>query len=454
MKKIIAVSAGQEALKKEDNIIRHKIKYLNYGLLGLATILNDIFNFDIAVFQADYGTVDELIEKIESSGIDICVDCEYFLLSIPSYYSISWCRKFCEIIKKRYNKKIIVGGRWVVDENINWIQDKLKNVDIVMEGFGEKELSIFFDKQIGSMISDGKDKCFDWLNFKLLFNYQEYQPCIEISRGCGAGCQFCADKNNKRISNKPINLIMNELDYIESIYDGFSVYFEAPHFNFEKNWTDELCKTMMLRKKSFTWRCTTRIESVPLEQLGNLREIGLKVLDLGLESASRKQLINMKKTNNPEKYLEIAEKILLECKKNDIWVKFNLLLYAGETYETIDETQKWIKEHSELIKDVSVSSLIYYKNMKNISEILELGARIPTGKSIEESGYINLDLSSEIDFETAREFAIKIPRIVANQRDFYDIKTISYFSSKYTYSQFIEDLKLCNMLKLPFRVDE
>lgn len=245
---------------------------------------------------------------------------------------------------------------------------------------------------------------------------------------------------------------MEEIRYIESLYDKFSIYFEAPHFIFEKEWTDAFCKAMQHRQKQFMWRCTTRVESVPLDQLAKLHETGLKVLDIGLESASRQQLINMKKTQKPDQYLALAEKILQECEKNDIWVKFNLLLYAGETYETIEETEKWLQSYKELIKDISVSSLVYYKNMKNISEILALGASIPSQQNIDRYGYVNLDLSPEIDFESACKYTISIPQKIANQRDFYDIKSISYFSSEYTYEQFKEDIRLCNREELPFSI--
>lgn len=452
MKKVLAISAGQEISKKEENIIRKKIKYLNYGLLGLTTIMHDKLEIDVTVFQADYITVEELIEQIEKAGIDIERECECFFLSIPSFYSLSWCQKFCYLIKFQYNKIVIAGGRWVVDGNVEWIRKKLKYVDIIIEGFGESKLNGLFRRMPNIQIPDGRKNCFNRLDFKLLNNYQTYQPCIEISRGCGSGCQFCADRNNRRVPNKKVGILMEEIRYIESLYDKFSIYFEAPHFIFEKEWTDAFCKAMQHRQKQFMWRCTTRVESVPLDQLAKLHETGLKVLDIGLESASRQQLINMKKTQKPDQYLALAEKILQECEKNDIWVKFNLLLYAGETYETIEETEKWLQSYKELIKDISVSSLVYYKNMKNISEILALGASIPSQQNIDRYGYVNLDLSPEIDFESACKYTISIPQKIANQRDFYDIKSISYFSSEYTYEQFKEDIRLCNREELPFSI--
>jgi hypothetical protein len=49
-------------------------------------------------------------------------DIDAILLSVPSYYSISWCAEFCRIIKEKYNKEIIVGGRWVVDNKTEWVK--------------------------------------------------------------------------------------------------------------------------------------------------------------------------------------------------------------------------------------------------------------------------------------------------------------------------------------------
>ena len=453
MKKVIAISAGHDSTKKTDSIIRKRIRYLNYGLLGLSTILKHQGNIDIVVYQADSYSVELLLELIEQSGIDIINDCECFLLSIPSYYSMSWCTRFCEMVKQKYHKTIIVGGRWVVDNHTDWVKKQLKYVDIIIEGFGEQKIAQLFSIPNWDKVPDGSTKCFDWIDYKLLYDYKKFQPCIEISRGCGAGCQFCADKYNKRLRNKPIGLIMSELDYLDQLYTHYSVYFEAPHFSFEQAWVNQLCDSLLSRDRHFMWRCTSRVESVPTSLLSKMSDAGLKVLDIGLESASFQQLINMNKTKHPEKYLELAEKLLLACADNNIWVKFNLLLYAGETYDTINETTKWLLDRKELIKDVSVSSLVYYFNMDSISELQKMGASIPVGEDITKTGYVDLNLSDSINRDTAKMFSVEIPKLIANQRDFYDIKAISYFEPDYTYSDFIQDLKACNPSDLPFSID-
>ncbi len=452
MKKVIAVSAGHLKTKKGSNPIRNHIRYLNYGLLGLATILRHHGNIDITVFQADNCTVNDIFGVIEQSGINIHNDCECFLLSIPSYYSITWCIQFCKIAKQEYGKTIIVGGRWVVDNHVEWIRDKLKYADIIIEGFGERKLAAYFSFPGWELIPDGSKKCFDWLDYELLYDYEKYQPCIEISRGCGAGCQFCADKNTMRLSNKPIEIIINELNNLDQVFGDYSVYFEAPHFIFEKQWIAQLCKSILSRETAFKWRCTSRVETVPIKMLPLMKDAGLKILDIGLESASKQQLLNMHKTGNPEHYLEKAEELLIACRQNNIWVKFNLLLYAGETHATVDETTLWLVNHRDLIKDISVGSLVYYYNMDSLSDLLSLGATIPDEGQITNTGYIDLNLSPEIDSEEAKRISVMMPKFIATQKDFYDVKAISYFERGYSYSDYLKDLARCDPSELPFTI--
>lgn len=453
-KTIIAVSAGQETPKKADNIINRHVRYLNYGLLGLVTLLKEQLGLDVIMIQGNYDSPEMVLDKLCSSGLNIERDCECFLLSIPSVYSIPWCQKFCKLIKSRYGAKIIVGGRWVVDNNSAWIQSKLRFVDLIIEGFGESRLiELFQPVDEHFEVPNGEIKVFDTLNYELLHNFLEYQPSIEISRGCGSGCSFCADKNTKRLPNKPVNMIMNELDYLESLFYNFSVYLEAPHFNFYRDWLDEFHKKIILRKVQPTWRCTTRVEAIPINQLKKLSETGLKVLDIGLESASKEQLIAMKKTREPEKYLNIAEDLLYECQRNHIWVKLNILLYAGETARTVKETEQWLYKHKNLIKSVSVGGLVYYKNMGNISSLSALGASIPETENVEENGYAKLNLSSEINYKDAENIAAEISRSMMSKQDYFDIKSISYFERGYTFEQFEQEVVQCDKNTLPFSID-
>jgi hypothetical protein len=100
---LIAISAGQYSHKKEINPIKKHIRYLNYGLLGLVTMLHDTLGMDVVMAQGDNYFPDEFLERLEGRGIRMD-DIDAVLLSVPSYYSVSWCAEFCRIIKEKYNK--------------------------------------------------------------------------------------------------------------------------------------------------------------------------------------------------------------------------------------------------------------------------------------------------------------------------------------------------------------
>ena len=104
-KKIIAVSAGQYEYKKETDFIKKHIRYLNYGLLGLVTMIKEQLGLDAIMLQGDNYSPEELIEKIQNEKIDISKDCECFMISVPSNYSITWCAELCKIIKEQFGKK-------------------------------------------------------------------------------------------------------------------------------------------------------------------------------------------------------------------------------------------------------------------------------------------------------------------------------------------------------------
>ena len=454
MKKILAIAAGQETSRKGESTVRKKLKYLNFGLLGLVTLIDRYSDREIVMFQADAFSVEELIAEIEATGLDLIRDCDCVLLSIPSYHSISWCAKFCEYMKKNYGLKIIVGGRWVVDNHSAWIKEKLKYVDIVSEGFGERFAAEHFDFCGDKQLFCGEKNCFPFVDYTLLHNYQEYHPNIEISRGCGSGCHFCADRNTPRLPDKSVELVMNELNFLDRIYNDYTVYLTAPHFVFDPKWIDLFHGMMLNRNYQIPWRCTSRVESIPLNQLGVLRESGLKIIDVGLESASPTQLTRMHKTANPQKYLERASALLKACKENGIWVKLNILLYAGETTETVHETMRWLLLHKNYIKDISAGSLVYYHNMDNLSELEQLGASIAEGDDFQDNGFAILNLSPDISKERAAQLCREIPQLIANQRDFYDMKSFSYYPSSYSYEQFLQDAKSCDPNDLPFYIDE
>ncbi len=83
--------------------------------------------------------------------------------------------------------------------------------------------------------------------------------------------------------------------------------------------------------------------------------------------------------------------------------KNNILLYSGESYETINETMKWLEKNKSLIKGISTNSQIVYGYDNTFMDVLKYnGSSYTEHFSLEKDGYTYINLSKEIDYRSKR----------------------------------------------------
>jgi radical SAM superfamily enzyme YgiQ (UPF0313 family) len=447
VKNIFCIAAGQEQTRKTTTTVNRKHLYLNYGLLSLASSLEKM-GFEPIQIQGNFDSPDFTFHS--------CIELGMFetdwpiLISIPSFYALSWARAFIfEVRRFKPNQKIIVGGRWVVGGQPQRLSEVLGGVDLVVDGVGEDVLFNailkFAPKNRNAIIPVNLSRgVLHPLNYNLLHLRKMYQPSIEIARGCGMGCSFCQEREEQLTPlKKPVNII-NEVaqTIIEDEYGSMTPYLEASVFVPSRSWAEEFRKASHDYLAPFEWRTEARVDSISPDVLEILAECGLKVLDIGLESASEQQLMRMKKTKNPRQYLDRASKLLKKAHSLGVAVKVNVLLFAGETNDSIAETTNWLELHRECVSGVSVGPVMGFgwpESIHNyINELAAYGASSASNQSI--FGVHHLNLSEDIDYNDSLEISKNISRSFMSAEQYYFLKKFSYLPRDYGFDQFSKDV--------------
>jgi hypothetical protein len=211
------------------------------------------------------------------------------------------------------------------------------------------------------------------------------------------------------------------------------------------------------RRLSIAWRTESRVDCLTPERIEALAAAGLRVLDLGLESASPRQLVAMGKASQPKVYLRRASEVLHACRASGVWAKVNVLLHPGETMETFGETVDWLARHRDCIKGVSVGPTIVWRYGRHsaalVREYEQRGAQLLDPEALDRDGYAHLHMSAEISHDCAVELALSLSQAMMGARDYFDLKAFSYFPRGTTWEAFDRVVR-ASAAPLPFRHDE
>jgi len=448
---VLFVSAGLLQPKKRDHPLARRQLYLNYGALGLATLC-EVNGLDTLMVHGEHEHPSALVQRLHQQG-RISADTQV-LLSIPSFYALEWSRLFCEAVKRAdRGARIVVGGRWVTGPDKAWLQGVLPHADLIVQGVGEQLLPGLLDFQ-----GQWQAPADCGLNHRLVEGFARYQPSIETSRGCGRGCAFCEERAIPLEDLKAPTLIVKELQRIIADYGDQTVrpYFQSSYLVPKRRWAEQLADQVQRAGIDVAWRCESRVDSVKPNAVAALATAGMKVIDLGLESASLQQLRHMNKAPEPRRYLDAASELLETCASHGIWVKLNVLLYAGETARTLDETRRWLDAHAQYFKGLSVGPVVVYGPNSHCADFLQelrlLGASPVDPASAQAGGVTQMHLSAELSSEQAELESLALSRRYMTQSDYFDLKCFSYYPRDYSHAQFERDVAACDVSRLPFRL--
>lgn len=453
---VIFISAGMESPKKRDHQLIRRQLYLNYGALSLATLLHR-GGYKTALVHGEHDAPEEILGELNASGRFPSL--YPIMLSIPSFYALSWAQRFCKLAKAADpDCKIVVGGRWVVGPDTGWLQSLLPEADKLVPGLSEPYIEqLLTGNPVATRLRVPVPGYA--LNHRLIDGYEKYQPSIEASRGCGMGCVFCEERDISIDKLGDPRNIVGSLISLKKQYSGDEIrtYFQSSMFLPTPRWASALANEMKRSKVVVPWRTETRVDVMEPETLTYLAEAGLRVIDLGLETASPTQILAMNKSSKPDRYLRKAEALINQCQKSGVLVKINILLYAGETIATFDETRSWLDDLADRITGVSVGPVIAYGPPRTadilINDWKRRGARPVDYSSAMRTGITKMHLSTDFDAESAESASLDLSRRFMDSNSYYKLKSFTYYPRNYRRVDFENDLNRSDHSILPFRIE-
>lgn len=238
---------------------------------------------------------------------------------------------------------------------------------------------------------------------------------LEESRGCPFSCAFCWHWTPFR--RKPLEIIKRELcRYLEvTPHEVPEVIVASDTLGLTKARLRGLLEILIASQgiRPFRWGSQTRSDctaftEASLQKL--LSRSGLHSLSIGLESASPKTLLRMGKCKDPEKYLDSASDIVRNIGQVDgVNLRLNILLYAGETTETLQETRAFLEDHWPYYAGIHTSVVHAYPRTRLWKQLDDFAYKFGTTRV--QGPYWNqvhafpLNPSRKLDFQEAQQVA-------------------------------------------------
>jgi len=265
-----------------------------------------------------------------------------------------WAKKIKDIVKARDpGAKVCIGGPHPSSIPQRCLDD---GFDFVVIGEGEqalRDIAVRLDARlpIERALRYPYIKDLDSIPFprRDLINLRDYGYPIDggnattviTSRGCPFSCAFCSkDVWTGKVRFRGVDYVIKEIEKIKSEFGFKNFLFLDDAFNLNKKRLFEICSR--LKPMGIRWRCYARSDTTTKEMLVAMKEGGCIEVGFGLESASQKILDAVDKRLR----IETATRFVKECKETGIAVNvFIMIGLPGETYETVQETKKWMEEN-------------------------------------------------------------------------------------------------------------
>ena len=185
--------------------------------------------------------------------------------------------------------------------------------------------------------------CFDLNQYATVGNTR--QCYISTSRACPYSCIYCLSGTlGHKVRLRSVDNVIEEIRTIKNEYPFYNKFhFVDETLNVNNSRFRNLCHALKIEK--IRWSCMLRADDhLDNDTLELMKESGVDLFEIGLESASQMVLDSIKKGTN----IKSIERILIKASELKIPVIGTIMIpHCCDTPETIDETVRFIKTASD-----------------------------------------------------------------------------------------------------------
>lgn len=245
---------------------------------------------------------------------------------------------------KKFNFLVCGDGELIFDLIIDNIKTG-RNNQVVID-VDDRKSEFFLTDKIFSELPNPARHLIDLDTYKYYIDGERATSLIS-QLGCPFQCTFCSGRNSpflRNIRSRSIDSIIKEMEdiYLTYGYKGFMFYDD------ELNVNKEIVSLMYAianlgQKYGVQWKLRgfIKAELFTEEQAKVMYEAGFRILLVGFESGDPRILKNIRKRatcDDNTRCIEIARKYGLKIKA------LMSIGHAGENYESIENTKKWLLE--------------------------------------------------------------------------------------------------------------
>ena len=374
------------------------------------------------------------------------LDCDFIIL--PS--SIIAHETELDTLSKLGNKKIFVTGIFA-----NTMRDKYsKENSIVIKN--ESDIFFYNLKKNGKLNKEFLDNLFtnndlindfyspvllddlpfpDWdsysKKFRLRNDFFSLKEKIAIpilaTRGCPYSCFFYCTyplQQGRKVRARSIKNIIDEIKYWQKKLGTNKFVFRDPVFSINRKHTIEFCNEVINQKLNITFMVETHLNNLDDEMIPLLKEAGLKLAYVGVESSSHFVLKDMKRfTVEHDKQFQVIKK----CEDSGIKVKTMFIIGNPEdTRETI------------------IQSIEYAKYLPSLYSQFSVFTPYPGTPAYNEFK----DIITEKKLENFNQYNLTFTHKTLSRDDVNDLKSLAYFRYYFNFKKIFQILKYSLKSKL------